>query len=623
MAFNGSGVFNRLYNWVTDRNDGVPITASRMDGELDGMATGLSTCLTKDGQTTPTANIPLGGFKITNLGDATNDTDALNRQTGDGRYHPIGATTTTDNAVARYNGTVGATQNSGVIIDDTDNITGAATLTLPNTGLHVLDTNASHDLIIAPGSDLTADHTLSLVTGDADRTLTLTGNLAMSGAYNLTLTQTAATNVTLPTTGTLATLAGSESLTNKTLDNTNTVTLKDTLFTLQDDGDATKQLRLQLSGISTGTTRTLTVADASTTIVGTDTTQTLTNKTLTSPVIGTDITVPNTGLKVYDTDSSHKLTIAPGSDLTANRQLTFTTGDADRNVTLTGNLAMSGSFNLTHTVTGNTNVTYPTSGTLAVVGSDNSFSTTQTSTQSGTSTSWAAVSTDTGATAFTALDIYRNSATPAASDFIGKIVFNGVDNAAGKTAYGEIDAQITDTTDTSEDGKVIIRAMTAGSLVDSIIASGVGSSIKGTNTNDSASAGYVGEYTSSTVGSGSSVSLTTATVANVTSISLTAGDWDVWGQVAFDTTATTDFTFMAAGTSRTSTTLPAAGDDTLGRVSMIRVAGAIGTNSDGVFPIHTVRMSLSATTTVYLVARCDFTASTAAAYGFIAARRMR
>jgi hypothetical protein len=54
-------------------------------------------------------------------------------------------------------------------------------LTLPNTGLHLLDTNASHDLIIAPGSDLSADRTLTLTTGDADRTLTLGGDTTLSG----------------------------------------------------------------------------------------------------------------------------------------------------------------------------------------------------------------------------------------------------------------------------------------------------------------------------------------------------------------------------------------------------------------------------------------------------------
>lgn len=46
------------------------------------------------------------------------------------------------------------------------------------------------------------------------------------------------------------------------------------------------------------------------------------------------IQIPNTGLKVFDTDSSHYLTIAPGSNLTAARTLTVTTGDADRTLTL-------------------------------------------------------------------------------------------------------------------------------------------------------------------------------------------------------------------------------------------------------------------------------------------------
>ena len=50
-------------------------------------------------------------------------------------------------------------------------------------------------------------------------TLTLAdgSTLATSGAYSQTLTATGATNVTLPTTGMLATLAGSETFTNKTL----------------------------------------------------------------------------------------------------------------------------------------------------------------------------------------------------------------------------------------------------------------------------------------------------------------------------------------------------------------------------------------------------------------------
>ena len=85
----------------------------------------------------------------------------------------------------------------------------------------------------------------------------------------------------------------------------------------------------------------------------------------------------NAGIKIQDTDASHVLTITGGSNLTANRSLTFTTGDADRSVTLGGNFSIggavsianafstSGAFAITLTATAATNVTLPTSGTLA------------------------------------------------------------------------------------------------------------------------------------------------------------------------------------------------------------------------------------------------------------------
>jgi len=92
-------------------------------------------------------------------------------------------------------------------------------------------------------------------------------------------------NTFLGVTGQPADLTTVQTLQNKVVDNSNTVTLKDTLFTLQDDGDTTKQARFQLSGITTATTRTYTLPNASSTLVDLSSSQTLTNKTLTSPTI--------------------------------------------------------------------------------------------------------------------------------------------------------------------------------------------------------------------------------------------------------------------------------------------------------------------------------------------------
>lgn len=57
MAYDGSGTFDRVHSWADDKANGIKIRADRMDAEFSGMATGLSTAITKDGQTTTTARI--------------------------------------------------------------------------------------------------------------------------------------------------------------------------------------------------------------------------------------------------------------------------------------------------------------------------------------------------------------------------------------------------------------------------------------------------------------------------------------------------------------------------------------------------------------------------------------
>lgn len=109
---------------------------------------------------------------------------------------------------------------------------------------------------------------------------------------SLVATQRINRNTLLGVTGQPADLSTIQTFTNKVLGNTNTITAVDTLFTLQDNLDTTKQARLQLSGITTGTTRTYTLPDVSDTLVTLGATQTLTGKTLTSPTI-TSPTITN------------------------------------------------------------------------------------------------------------------------------------------------------------------------------------------------------------------------------------------------------------------------------------------------------------------------------------------
>lgn len=142
--------------------------------------------------------------------------------------------------------------------------------------------------------------------------------------------------------------------------------------------------------------------------------------------------------------------------------------------------------------------------------------------------------------------------------------------------------------------------------------------VVGTNTNNNAAAGSVGEFVSSQVLSGSAVALANATAANVTSISLTAGDWDVYGVVQSAPAGTTTMTQLVGAVTTTSATFTLPGSP--GRFShpYSTAAGVAPGGATG-----PTRLSLGATTTVYLVAQATFAVSTCAAYGFIGARRIR
>jgi hypothetical protein len=78
---------------------------------------------------------------------------------------------------------------------------------IANTALKIRDTDASHFLSIVPGSNLTADRVFTLVTGDAARTLTLSGNPTLGDWFDQAVKVASSptfANLTLASAGVLA-----------------------------------------------------------------------------------------------------------------------------------------------------------------------------------------------------------------------------------------------------------------------------------------------------------------------------------------------------------------------------------------------------------------------------------
>jgi len=79
MPFDGSGTFTRVTNWVADATAGIKIRADKHDLQDDDIINGLSLTITRDGQTQPTAHIPLNNHRLINVAEPINDNDVVTK----------------------------------------------------------------------------------------------------------------------------------------------------------------------------------------------------------------------------------------------------------------------------------------------------------------------------------------------------------------------------------------------------------------------------------------------------------------------------------------------------------------------------------------------------------------
>jgi hypothetical protein len=173
------------------------------------------------------------------------------------------------------NAVSGATGASIVSRDSSGNFAGnQITATQLIGSLYLGTTNT----IIFEGSTDNGSETILTVTDPtADRTITLpdlSGTVVVSGAGGAitndmlagSIANAKLVNSSITIDGNAVSLGGSVSITGADLTWTGAQTFRDNKFFVVDDVDNTKKLALQISNITTGTTRTLTVADANGTI---------------------------------------------------------------------------------------------------------------------------------------------------------------------------------------------------------------------------------------------------------------------------------------------------------------------------------------------------------------------
>lgn len=171
------------------------------------------------------------------------------------------------------------------------------------------------------------------------------------------------------------------------------------------------------------------------------------------------------------------------------------------------------------------------------------------------------------------------------------------------------------TGDVTSVGLATTAAATQANIV--TLSKSTGVAVHGSNTNDSAAAGYVGERISSTASATNCPA--TGNYGDLTSISITAGDWEISAQIAFiDAGGVNSST--KGGVSITT------GNASTGLVegdNLLQTLPPNGTNGDTSITIAGYRVSLSGTTTHYLKYRCVYTGTATQASGRLTAVRVR
>jgi hypothetical protein len=209
MSFSGAGVFN-INSSGQPVVAGTTISSSTFNALTADLATGLSTCITKDGQQTVTANIPFANYRLTAVGAGTAATDAANVSQVQGSASALVTVTGTDTLVGTMSPTLSAyaTGNQFAFVAAATN-TSTVTLNIDGLGAKAVTRDGSTalvagDIIIGKAQLVVYDGTRFQLLNSPSFTDLKATTLAVSGATTLS------SNVTIgpPASGVALTVTG-------------------------------------------------------------------------------------------------------------------------------------------------------------------------------------------------------------------------------------------------------------------------------------------------------------------------------------------------------------------------------------------------------------------------------
>ena len=192
MSYNGSGVFT-INTGGQPVITGTTISSTVFNNLTADLATGLTTALTKDGQSTPTANIGMGAFKITNLAAGTVASDAARLDQVQGGAATFITVTGTDTltgtvvpalsayATGNQFSFLVANTNTGAV---TINVDGIGSKAITRTGTTAL---VAGDMVAGQAVEIIYDGTrFQLVNGNSFTNLKVSGTLGVTGVATFT-----------------------------------------------------------------------------------------------------------------------------------------------------------------------------------------------------------------------------------------------------------------------------------------------------------------------------------------------------------------------------------------------------------------------------------------------------